>query len=181
MNSMSFLINTIFDLYLMVVILRIWLQLARADFYNPFSQFVVKATNPPLTPLRRIIPGWGGIDNAAIVLAFIIAAIKISLIYLIHGAGLDVLSIVMTSLMTLLKETFNIIFWVLIIRAILSWVSQGHNPVEAVLHQLTEPMLAPIRRILPPMGGFDLSILVLLIGLQFFSLVIQDLLMFAGR
>ena len=83
--------------------------------------------------------------------------------------------------MTLLKETFNIIFWVLIIRAILSWVSQGHNPVEAVLHQLTEPMLAPIRRILPPMGGFDLSILVLLIGLQFFSLVIQDLLMFAGR
>ena len=77
--------------------------------------------------------------------------------------------------MTLFKETFNIVFWVLIIRAILSWVSQGnYNPIEAVLHQLTEPMLAPIRRIIPPMGGLDLSILILIIGLQFFMLMIGD-------
>lgn len=176
---MLFLIGTLFDLYLMVVILRIWLQLARADFYNPFSQFVIKATDPCLRPLRRIIPGWGGIDNAAIVLAFLVALIKLSLINLIAGAPFDVVQLLIASLMTLLGETFNIVFWVLIIRALLSWVSQGgHNPIEAVLHQLTEPMLAPIRRILPPMGGFDLSILVLLIGLQFFSLLVKDILMF---
>ena len=174
MNSIQFLINTLFDLYLMVVILRIWLQLARADFYNPFSQFVVKATDPVLRPLRRIIPGWGGIDNASIVLAFAIAAIKLLLINLVAGYSPSITQILFNALMTLFKETFNIIFWVLMIRAILSWVSQGYNPIEAVLHQLTEPMLAPIRRVIPPMGGLDLSILILIIGLQFFMLMIGD-------
>ena len=175
MNSIDFLINTLFDLYLMVVILRIWLQLARADFYNPFSQFVVKATDPLLRPLRRVIPGWGGIDNASIVLAFLVAALKMTILYAVSGAGFPIGQIAFTALMTLFKETFSIVFWVLIIRAILSWVSQGsYNPIEAVLHQLTEPMLAPIRRIIPPMGGLDLSILILIIGLQFFSLMIGD-------
>lgn len=177
MNSMSFLIGTLFDLYLMVVILRVWLQLARADFYNPFSQFVIKATDPCLRPLRRIIPGWGGIDNAAIVLAFIVATIKLTLLTIVAGSAIDIIPLLFSSLMTLLSETFSIVFWVLIIRALLSWVSQGgHNPIEIVLHQLTEPMLAPIRKILPPMGGFDLSILVFLIGLQFLRLLITDIL-----
>ena len=80
MNTAYFLINTIFDLYLMVVLLRVWLQWARADFYNPMSQMVVKVTNPLVIPLRRIIPGFGGLDMASVLLALIIAFAKLALL-----------------------------------------------------------------------------------------------------
>jgi YggT family protein len=73
-----------------------------------------------------------------------------------------------------IKEGLNLLFWVLIIRALLSWVSQGYNPIEAVFHQLTEPMLRPIRKVIPPLGGLDLSILVLIIGLQFLQILLMD-------
>ena len=176
MNAVLFLINTFFDLYLMVVLLRLWLQWARADFYNPFSQFVTKATNPFLIPLRRVIPGWGGFDFASLVLAFLVAGLKLCLVYFIVTGGFPAMSIAVNSIVTVFKEAFNLIFWVLVIRAILSWVSQGQNPIEAVMHQLSEPMLAPIRRIIPPMGGLDLSIIVLLIGLQAFQILLADIL-----
>lgn len=175
MNAMSFLITTLFDLYLMVVLLRVWLQWARADFYNPFSQFVTKATNPLLRPLRRLIPGWGGIDLASLVLALLVSLTKVVVVHLLFGANLVVTAIAIEVLVSVLKEAFSLVFWILIIRAILSWISQGYNPVEAVLHQLTEPLLAPIRRFLPPMGGFDLSILVLLLGLQFLQILLTDI------
>lgn len=175
MSATYFLVETVFNLYLMVVLLRIWLQMARADFYNPFSQFVVKATNPLLIPLRRIIPGFGGLDLAGILLALVITMAKLSVLQILQGKGFPpVLGLLIAGAFDMLKQIFSLMFWILIIRALLSWISQGYNPFEAVLHQLTEPMLAPIRRILPPMGGLDLSILVLIIGLQFVQLLIGD-------
>jgi len=176
MQATQFLISTIFDLYMMVVILRIWLQLARADFYNPVSQFVVKATNPILVPLRRIIPGFAGIDWAGIVLLLLVGFGKVALLQVLYGVSFPVTEILIASAISVVKEVLSIIFWVMLIRVILSWVSQGYNPIEALLHQLTEPMLVPIRRILPDMGGFDLSIMVFLIGLKFVELGFQDLL-----
>lgn len=174
MSSAHFLINTLFDLYLMVVLLRIWLQMARADFYNPVSQFVIKATHPIVAPMRRVLPSIGSMDTATLVLALLVAALKVAALSALSGAPLNPAVIALGSVMVVLKEAFQLVFWVLVIRALLSWVSQGHNPMELVMHQLTEPMLAPIRRIIPPMGGFDLSILVLLIALQFFQLAITD-------
>lgn len=174
MSSAHFLINTLFDLYLMVVLLRIWLQMARADFYNPVSQFVIKATHPIVAPMRRVLPSIGSVDTATLVLALLVAALKVAALSALSGAPLNPAVIALGSVMVVLKEAFQLVFWVLVIRALLSWVSQGHNPMELVMHQLTEPMLAPIRRIIPPMGGFDLSILVLLIALQFFQLAITD-------
>jgi YggT family protein len=177
MNSVHFLINTVFDLYLMVVILRIWLQLARADFYNPFSQFIVKATHPLVAPMRRVLPSFGSLDTATVVLALLVAAAKLIVLSLVFGAtNFNPLSIFIGACLVVLKEIFSLIFWVLIIRAILSWVSQGNNPIEMVLHQLTEPFLAPIRRILPPMGGLDLSVLVAIVLLQFLQMFMQDIL-----
>lgn len=73
MNSLHFLVSTLFDLYIMVVILRLWLQMARADFYNPFSQFIVKATQPIVAPLRRVIPSIGSVDMATLLFAYIFA------------------------------------------------------------------------------------------------------------
>lgn len=176
MNAVNFLINTLFDLYLMVVLLRVWLQVSRADFYNPFSQFIIKATHPVVAPLRRIIPSLGGWDMATIVFAFIVAALKIIALSLIVGATLDPVIILISSLIILMTAVFKLLFWVLILRAILSWISRGHNPIEAVMIQLTEPLLAPVRRFIPPMGGLDLSMIVVLLGLQFLEMLINDFL-----
>ncbi|QIL85180.1 YggT family protein [Vibrio sp. HDW18] len=177
MNSMSFLINTLFDLYIMVVILRIWLQAARADFYNPFSQFIVKVTQPVVGPLRRMIPSLGSIDLATVLFAYLLCVLKYVALVLIASSGAVSFSadFLYLGLLSLIKAAGGLLFWVLLIRAILSWVSQGRSPIEYVFHQLTEPMLAPIRRILPAMGGFDFSVLVLFIVLQFANFLIGDL------
>jgi len=176
MNSVSFLINTVFDLYIMVILLRVWLQVARADFYNPFSQFIVKATQPVVAPLRRFIPSLGGWDCATILFAYAVSCLKVIALIFLANAALNPAVIAISGLAILITATFKIIFWVLVLRAILSWVSKGHNPIEAVMHQLSEPLLAPVRRFIPPIGGLDLSMVVVLFGLQFIEIFINDLL-----
>ncbi|MDB1124908.1 YggT family protein [Vibrio algarum] len=176
MNSMNFLISTVFDLYIMVVLLRIWLQVARADFYNPFSQFIVKATQPIVGPLRRIIPSIGSLDLATLLFAYLLCVIKfVALILIANGTLVFSIDFLIFGFLSLVKAAGGLLFWVLLLRAILSWVSQGRSPIEFVFHQLTDPMLAPIRRIIPAMGGFDLSVLVLFIALQFASFLMGDL------
>jgi YggT family protein len=175
MSSSYFLIDTLFNLYLMVVILRLWLQYVRADFYNPFSQFVVKATQPVIAPLRRVIPALGKFDTATFVLALMVAVAKIGLISVLFSNGaFNPVAVLIIGSITLLKEFLSLVFWMLILRAILSWVSQGGNPFELVIAQLTEPLLAPIRKIIPPFGGLDLSVLIAIIALQFIQLLLQD-------
>lgn len=176
MGSMNFLLNTVFNLYLMLVLMRLWLQLTRADFYNPFSQFIVKCTHPVVAPLRRVIPAIGGLDLATLLLAYGVAVFKFIVLTLIASKGtafFDV-SYLLWGLLSLVKTAGNLLFWILIIRAVLSWVSQGQNPIEYLFYQLTEPLLAPIRRILPVMGGLDFSILILFIGLQFANYLMMD-------
>ena len=154
MSSVQFLIDFVFNIYLMVVLLRLWLQFARADFYNPFSQFVVKATQPIVAPMRRILPSIGRLDTATLVLALIVAGLKIvTLNVVLGGSGLNIMSVVILSFVIVIKEILTLVMYVLIMRAIMSWVSQGNNPMELVLSQLTEPMLAPIRKRMPEMGG----------------------------
>ena len=177
MNAMSFLISTVLDLYIMVVLLRIWLQAARADFYNPFSQFVVKATQPVVRPLRRVIPSIGNIDVATVLFAYVLCVVKFMLLLLLASGGAVSFSpyFLLLGLIALVKAAGGLLFWVLIIRAIMSWVSQGRSPLEYVFYQLTEPMLTPIRRIIPAMGGLDLSVLVLFIILQFANYLMGDI------
>ncbi|MGL4735781.1 MAG: YggT family protein [Enterovibrio sp.] len=177
MNSMTFLINTLFDLYIMVVLLRIWLQWARADFYNPFSQFVVKATQPVIAPMRRFIPAFGNLDTATVVFAYLLCTTKF---FALQLAGTGTISFdpafLLIGLIAMLKDSGSLIFWALILRSILSWISQGRSPIEYVLAQLTEPLLAPVRRVIPSMGGLDLSVLAVFIALQFLNFFIGDLL-----
>ncbi len=177
MNSLYFLIEVVFDLYIMVVLLRTWLQAVRADFYNPFSQFVVKATQPVVAPMRRVIPSIGSIDLATILLAYLLAVGKLTLINFLfakNGFSFDV-SILLRGALAILKQFGHLVFWILILRAILSWVSQGRSPMEYVFSQLTEPFLAPIRRALPDTGGLDLSLMVVILILQFAHWMMVDL------
>jgi YggT family protein len=160
----------------MVIILRLWLQLARADFYNPFSQFVVKATQPVVGPLRRAIPSIGALDTATLLFAIVIAALKVITLNIIFGGGFPpIVPLVFASVGIFIGQVLSLVFWLLVIRAILSWVSQGNNPIEFVMHQLTEPLLAPIRKVLPAMGGLDLSVLVAILAIQFIRLLLGDI------
>lgn len=174
MNALTFLINTFFDLYLMVVILRIWLQLARADFYNPFSQFIVKATHPLIAPMRRVLPSMGRFDTASFVLALLVVIAKLLLISLIAGGGFNILLFLVFALVSVVKKAGVLLFWMLIIRAILSWFNQGYNPIVMIMGQLTEPVLSPIRRIIPPMGGLDLSVMAVIIGMNFINMLLAQ-------
>ena len=164
MSPFIYLIDAIFSFYITIIILRFLMQLFRADFYNPLSQFIVKITNPVLKPLRRIVPGLGGIDISSLLFAFVVAMIKISVVYSIPSfAGL-----VLITIRELLISTLYLFIGMILIRVVISWVSPGlQNPIMSVIYQLSEPIMAPVRRIIPPIGGLDLSTLILLLGLQF--------------
>jgi YggT family protein len=174
MNAMSFLVSTLFDLYLMVVILRFWLQLVKADFYNPFSQFVVKATQPIVAPMRRVIPSMGSIDTASLVLALVVVLVKMLVLTLIAGGGIDIATLLLFSVVSVLKNAGVLLFWMLLIRAVLSWFNQGNNPIIMIMSQLTDPILAPIRKVIPAIGGLDLSVLVLFIAMNFINILFSQ-------
>ncbi|NRA72370.1 MAG: YggT family protein [Gammaproteobacteria bacterium] len=174
MNALSYLIDLVFDLYLMIIILRVWLQLSKADFYNQLSQFVVKATNPILVPMRRVIPGVLGIDMAGVVLAILVAGAKFGVLSLIAGAAIQLPVLPLLALVLVAKKIGFMIFFIMIIRAILSWVSQGRHPIEFLMAQLTDPLLAPIRRIIPSIGGIDLSMIIMFVGLNFINILFSQ-------
>lgn len=171
-NALTFLVATIIDLYLVIVLLRLWMQLTQADFYNPVSQFVYKATQPVVGPLRSFMPMLGKLDTASLIFAFALGMLKVAALVWLNDLAVSPLVIVIQGVLTAVSSLLSMLFWVLVIRAILSWFSQGYNPVEAMLHQITEPLLAPVRKILPPIGGLDLSVLVVIIALQFLRILI---------
>jgi YggT family protein len=172
-NAATFLISTLFGLYLLAVMLRFLFQLTRADFYNPVSQFIVRITNPLLLPLRRVIPGVAGIDLASVVLMMIIQAVELALTYWISGYGPHLAGLFVLSIGKLLSLALSVFFFSILIQVIVSWVNPGaYNPVTSLLYSLNEPLLAPARRLIPPISGLDLSPLVVIIVLQLFSYLV---------
>ena len=171
-SAVLFLVNTLLSLYGMVVLLRFLLQMVRADFYNPLSQFVVKATNPLLRPLRRVIPGAFGIDFAALVLFYLVALVTVALLAAIAGASLPPLLLLWYAVLKCIVLLFRLYFFTILVQAIMSWVSPGWSPVSALLHALNDPLLRPFRKIIPPLGGIDLSPLFAIILLQFLGFLV---------
>ena len=172
-NPLVFLIEIAFGIYILIVMLRFLLQLTKADFYNPLSHFIVKATTPVLRPLRRYIPGLGGIDVSSLVLAWILKAIELALIYVISGLGLFVLQPLVLAIPELVSLMINIYIFSILILVILSWINPGtHHPAASLLSQLTSPLMDPIRRRMPDMGGLDLSPMVAMIGLMLLKMLI---------
>ena len=166
-NAGQFLVQTLFGLYILIVMLRFLLQMVRADFYNPVSQFIVKATGPVLTPLRRLIPGVAGIDLAAIVLMLVLKVVELYLRLALGGQSGAFPGIFLVALSELVSLGIDVFFFAIIIQVIISWVNPGaYNPVTSLIHSLTEPVLAPARRVIPPMGGLDLSPIAAIIVLK---------------
>jgi YggT family protein len=178
----TFLVETLFGLYILIVMLRFLFQLLRADFYNPVSQFVVKATSPLLRPLRRWIPGLGGIDLAALLLALLIQIAELWLIHVMRGYQPSLSGLVVLSSAELLRILVYIFLVAIFIKVIASWIAPDvYNPVMRLLDTLSEPLLRPARRLLPPMGGLDLSPIVVLIALQMLLMLLVNPLGDLGR
>ena len=170
------LIRIVGGLYIMAVLLRFLLQLVKADFYNPISQAIVKITSPLLNPVRKLVPGVGGLDMASLVLALVL---QIALVYLLltlqHGMA-PFEQVLIYSLKELAMQFLNIYFYSLIIIAIASWVASGsHNPGLMLLYQITEPLTGRIRRFIPPMGGLDFSPMVLLLVIYTLTNILRAL------
>lgn len=172
-NALVFLIQTVFSLYLIAVMLRFLLQLTRADFYNPVSQFLVKVTNPPLIPLRRIIPGMLGIDVAAVVLLIAIQMLDLFLVFIVQGITLAPLGLLVLTIAELLNLVLNVFLFTILIQVVLSWINPGnYNPTVALLYSLNEPLLGRARRLMPPIHGFDLSPIIVLVIIQLLKLLL---------
>lgn len=172
-NPLIFLIQTLGGLYAFVVILRFLLQLTKADFYNPLSQFVVKVTSPVLRPLRRYIPGFRGLDISSLVLAWLVQTLVLFLVGVLAGLGLRSLGAVLWSLPALVELTIDVFLYAVIIRVILSWINPDpFNPMVRLLYTLTDPVMDPVQRRLPPIGGLDLSPIAVTIGLIFMQMLL---------
>ncbi|WP_448211047.1 YggT family protein [Colwellia sp. MEBiC06753] len=173
MEAINYLLRFFFDAMVMVLILRVWLQLVKADFYNPLSQFIVKVTNPVVVPVRRLIPGLGGIDLATVLLAFIFQTLEFIVIPMLNGGPFDLLAASYFGVLALIKQVGFLLFLIMLVMAIMSWVVQGYNPTMVIFQQLTEPFLRPIRRVVPVIGGLDLSILVAFLILNVINILLS--------
>jgi YggT family protein len=173
---LSYLIDTFGGLFYWAVLLRFLLQVARADFYNPISQALVRITNPVLKPLRKVIPGLWGLDMAALVLAIAVKFTLLLVLTLLHGAMPNLLAVLLIAVLHCAVTIVNIYFLVMIGAIITSWVAQGsYNPMVVLINQLAEPIMGPFRRIVPPLGGLDLSPMI-----AFAALYILQILLGAG-
>jgi YggT family protein len=178
-----FLIEIFFGLYILAVLLRYLLARVRADFYNPLSQFLVKVTNPAIKPLRRLIPGYFGIDWPSIILLLFVQGLEIILISLIaYGHIPSPIGLFVLTVAYLLKEVIYVYMFIIIIQIVISWVNPGaYNPVTVIMYQLSEPILKPARRLIPSAGGFDFSPMIVIIGLQLLIILLVSPLMDLGR
>lgn len=157
-SAIVFIVNALTSLYLLVLLLRFWMPWLQADFRNPLAQGILRFTSPIVIPVRRVVPSFGRLDTATVLVTFVIQYLTILLLLLILGQTAEIADIALTTVVKLVVLSINLFVYAIFIRIILSWVSQGgYNPATAIITTLTEPVLRPFRRVIPAMGGFDIS------------------------
>jgi len=177
-HPMVLLLRMVFDLVIIFLLLRFFLQAARVDFYNPVTQAIVRATNPLLAPLRKVIPPLAGQDSAALVAAVAVAFLFLLLAYTISGGLPHVALLLLLAPLHLLELALDMLFWGVIIHALLSWFPNAQGaPAARLLDGLITPLLRPIRRILPELGGIDLSPIALLLVIQMAKILLMPALL----
>lgn len=178
LGAIGFILGTIISLYAAVPALRFVLQWARADYHNQFAQAIVSLTNPILVPLRRVIPSFRRYDTSSLVMVYGVLLIKFLIFkllplgtvsgfgHVVSPAGWNIGQLLALTFIDTVYLLFNVFIFSLIIQAILSWIPNSHgNPIQGVLHAITGPILRPLRGVIPPIGGFDLSVMAAIIGL----------------
>lgn len=173
-SSAALIFSTLTGIYLLAVLLRFLLQVAKADFYNPVSQAVIKITDPMVRILRTFIPGYKGIDFSTLVLAFVVEAIAICVLITLYGESIPRVgytNIVTWAFAGVLLFIIQIYYYAILASIIMSFVmmfsgSTNPHPLLLLVWQLTEPVMAPVRKIIPSMGGLDFSPIVIFIAIQ---------------
>lgn len=179
-SSLALIFNALVGLYLLAILLRFLLQIARADFYNPVSQAVIRVTDPMVRVFRSFIPGYRGIDFSTLILALVVEAIAICGLILLYGGSIPSVGFIVTwAFVGILYFIINIYYWAIIASIIMSFVmlfsgNMNPHPILQLIWQITEPVMAPVRKVIPPMGGLDFSPIFIFIGIGLLKNVIAN-------
>ena len=177
-NAAYFLVQTVTNLYLLTILFRFVLQQVRADFYNPFSQFIVTVTNPVVLPARRVIPSIGRVDTATLVVLVVFQCLVAWILLAMLGGAITAETFIRFVVLRLITLVLWFYIVSIFIYSILSWFAQaGYSPIALLLGQVVGPVLRPVRRVLPPISGFDLSPLVVLLLLYALNIALPSLLL----
>lgn len=173
-DALTFIFRTLLDLYVITFVLRLIMQWVRADFQNPLTQFVLRVTNPLVIPARRLIPPAGQLDTATLVvvllLELLMTVVMINLACL-GSAGIG--QILFITVLRVVYLTSRIYLFIILIYVVLSWITPGtYNPAINLLASIADPLLKPLRRVIPTIAGLDLSALFAIIGIQAFTMVL---------
>lgn len=177
-NAGIFLVQTFLGLYLILLLIRFLMQVSRADYYNPICQAVVKLTDPVVNPLRPIIPSFERIDLATFIIALFVQTSAISIIMMLTGNQIFLPAYILWGLVGLASIILDIYFFSLLVMVIASWIAPHSNhPATTLINQLTDPICTPARKLLPPMGGLDFSIILVFVIITLIDsfLIIQPL------
>lgn len=173
-GALAYLLETVFNLFVLAALLRFYMQMLRAPFRNPFAVFVVALTDFMVKPLRRVIPGFGGLDLASLVVAWVVEVLLLVLLVLLRFKGFpdggSIPALLLLAFVVLMRLSIYLLIAALLVQAILSWVSPYH-PMMPFFDTLTKPFLRPVRKVLPLVGGVDLSPLVVLVVCQLILMV----------
>lgn len=167
-----FLMQTLVGLVIFALMLRFLMRATYADWNNPIVQFVAKVTNPICAPLNKVMSAKGRWDWSALSTAVVIQAIFVILIGYLTSRSFGVPFIVLASTTEIVNQLLDMMFWLIIIQAVLSWVSPGYNPNTVIFNQLTQPILEPFRRLIPPISGMDLSPIFAILAIKLFQIVV---------
>jgi YggT family protein len=174
MAALLFIFDALLTLVVVAFLLRLLMPMVRADFRNPIGQAVLQLTSPVVMPLRRLLPPAGRVDLAAMVALLLVQLAKTALLLLVAGGSLALASLLYRALHDLASTVLQFYFVAVLVYALLSWVAPGgHGPGAQLLARICEPLLRPLRRIVPPIGGLDLSALFVLIGLQALQILLR--------
>ena len=174
-QALYFIVKTLAQLYLLLLLLRFWLPIMRADFRNPIAHGILRITSPLVIPVRRFIPPLGRLDTSTILVAYVLEFLLVLLLLAIRGLHVETLPIAITAILELAILSLNLFFFVILLKIILSWVApQNYNPMTVLLDTMAEPVLRPFRRIVPAVGGFDISPIFAIVLLKAAEIVLQS-------
>lgn len=167
-----FLLQFVVGLVIFVLMLRFLMRAAHVDWRNPIVHFVAKVTNPLCAPVNKVLQTRGRWDWAAIITALIIQALLVWVIGALTSRDFGAVAITLASVTEIMNQLLDMMFWLIIIQVILSWVSPGYNPNTEIFNQLTRPILAPFQRLIPPISGMDLSPIAAILAIKLFQIIV---------
>ncbi|MDG0995689.1 MAG: YggT family protein [Gammaproteobacteria bacterium] len=177
-NLSYFIVDSLLGLYIALLIIRILLAWVKADFYNPIAQFVIKATNPVVNPMHRVIPAWGRIDSGTWLLIFGFSLLHLYLILTLRDVSFNIIQIIPLAAISMAEKLITILLYAVMIRAVMSWFANpysNNNPMLSILDSLTQPMLSLARRYIPAVGAIDLSAMAVIFVLYCASIILRSI------